>query len=243
MPQVSLRTPAKILLILTPLLSFPVPALACRGTFERAIDEASDLVSRGSPVAALSCYEHLYNSPDLRLNQSARLEERFYWEFQDALLQAADADPTNRSRYLERATDVSDTYVAWFTERDPNDKEQLQKRGQNRISNVLFAIGSAFEAMKDRERLLDYFERVGTHPEFFSPRSLVIWERTLRSFPNLDRERPDTEVREEIGSDFRIAEHWRAYRDFLRRLRGVPQMRRVADTSLAKLRPIFITLG
>ena len=244
MHNVPLRAPARMVLILTVLLCLSIPARACHeGTFEFVVDEASDLVKHGSPVSALACYELLYSSSELWQNQSVPLEERFYWEFQDALLQAANVDPNNRSKYLDRATDVSDTYVAWFEGLDPEDKALLQTRGQNRVSNVLFSIGSAFEAMKDREGLLNYFERTAGHPEFFSPRSLAIWERTLRLLPNLDREMPDTEVRAEIGRDVQIAEHWRAYREFLRGLRRVTPMKHLADTSLTKLQPIFSALG
>jgi hypothetical protein len=242
MPGHLKRAAATTFLSVTFVVGLPVAGHACHeGSFEQRINAASTLVADGSPVSALDCYQSLYTETDQF--QSILLEERFYWEYHDALLKAASADPKRRSEYLQTATDVSDSYIDWYAKLNEDDRAVLQSKGMNRISNMLFDIGSTLEKLHYRDDILQYFEHMATHPEFFSQRSLLVWERTLLAFPDLGRERSYTEVRNQIAHDREIAAHWRAYWVFLQGLRKVRDMKRVAQDEIDKLRPILSTFA
>ena len=220
------------------------PAHCCQdGTLTQRVNEASTLVQNGSPVAALLCYEATESSATLRQNDSTLVEERFWFEYHDAAQQAAALVPNKRNFYLERVVDIADSYAQWYRDLDDDSRESLEKARRNRISNVLFDMASAYEALGRKSDLLDMLEEYTEHAEFFSPRILRVWEKTLRSFPTYDRERVDWEIIADVQRDGQFSSHWKTYRDFLPGFARVRNMKRESQKAQARLRCIFDSLS
>lgn len=222
----------------------PNPATACvEGTLRERVNEASALVSSGSPVAALVCYEATASSEALRNNDSPQLEERLLFEYHDAAQRAAALIPDKRVFYLQRVADVADSYIQFYRVLDPQSLQSLKKNHQDRISNVLFDLANAYEALGQKDEILNALEQYTDDAIFFTPRIRKLWEKTLRSFPKYDHECTDAQVIKDMQQDEQIALHWKAYRDFLVGFEKVRNMKREAQQAQARLRHIFTALG
>jgi hypothetical protein len=225
------------------ILAASLPARACRnGPLLDRVNEASELVASGSPVAALVCYETTAASEALRQNDSPSLEERFWFEYHDAAQQAATLIPGKRDFYLGRVVDIADSYIQFYRLLDQKSLQNLTKNHQDRISNVLFDMGNAYEALHQNEELLNLFESYADEPAMFTPRIRRLWEKTLRSLPRYDRERTDDEIVHDVQQDEKIALRWKTYRDFLQGFAQIRNMRRESEQAQARLRRILAAL-
>jgi hypothetical protein len=226
------------------LVMVPIRAQGCQqGSLLARVNEASLLVANGSPVAALVCYDAIASSEVLLQNDSPLVEERFWFEYHDAALQAASLVPDKRDFYLARVIDVGDSYAQWYRTLDDDSRQQLAGHHQDRLSNVLFDTASAYEALHQKDDLLGLLEQFTDNPESFTPRIVRLWERILRSSPTYDRDHLDKEIISYVRSDETLRLHWKTYQAFLTGFAKVKNMKREAGQAQARSHRIFDVLG
>lgn len=199
------------------------------------LTKAAQLLQEGSPRAALRTCFQKHAEGQLFERASLALQERFLFEYIDACMQAADRLPARQATsYLEEAIRVARRYLKWCKGPGAGLVNKWRKEGINRdrIPAVTFALGIAHKRLaaqqpSQRRALLDAYEEASAlSAHFFSPRSLELWEESLRMYPTFVRvERNDRRIRERIKNDLEYRERWQAYEKFLESFESVPRMR------------------
>ncbi|MDZ7266316.1 MAG: hypothetical protein ONB48_04440 [candidate division KSB1 bacterium] len=209
---------------------------------ERSLAEvlakATQLRQEGSPRAAIRTCFQKHAEGQLFERASLALQERFLFEYIDACMHAADRLPLREARiYLEEAITVARRYLKWCRGPGAGLVNQWRQEGSDRerIPAVTFALGIAHKRLAaqqsaQRRALLEAYEEIAAlSAHFFSPRSLELWEETLRMYPAFVRvETNDRRIRERIKNDLEYRERWQAYQKFLEAFESVPRMRTLA---------------
>lgn len=200
--------------------------------------KAAQLLQEGSPRAALRTCFQKHAEGQLFERASLALQERFLFEYIDACMHAADRLPARQAKsYLEEAITVARRYLKWCKGPGAGLVDKWRKEGvdRDRIPAVTFALGIAHKRLAaqqpaQRHALLDTYEETSSlSAHFFSPRSLELWEESLRMYPTFVRmERNDRRIRERIKNDLEYRERWQAYQKFLEAFESVPRMRAMA---------------
>ncbi|HUK53745.1 MAG TPA: hypothetical protein VL099_10700 [Candidatus Binatia bacterium] len=198
-------------------------------TLLQIVNAAADVVKDGSPRSAIDVCYTLGRDSQAFDDGDPATEERFLFEYLDATVQAANAvTPENAKQFWTEGIDVANRYLDWYQDLSASDRTGLG-RGHNRVSNVIFTLGDIYVRLGDGASFLEKYEEIAAdHQDFFTPRCVDQWEKSLRSFPNFARLLAEDEISKQLTASQEYAEHWRTFVQFLQAFEGVKDMARYA---------------
>jgi hypothetical protein len=118
---------------------------------------------------------------------------------------------------------VAKRYIQWYSELIPTNRAKFDR---DRITTVVFTLSQFSVGLnKWSDVATNYEEFSSDHPEYFSPRSIDVWEKALRFSSQYEIQLNDAQATQALKEDGDLKAHWQQFESFLEAFQQVPNMR------------------